>query len=98
LSADEIKQIEKLPPEDRQAAMAQRICPVSGGALGSMGVPVKAMLKGRPVFLCCPACLEKAKEHPEEILEKVSKSSSTFPHENDSPIENRVPAATGHRH
>jgi Cu(I)/Ag(I) efflux system membrane fusion protein len=98
LSADQLKQIEKLPPGDRQAAMAQRICPVSGGALGSMGVPMKVTLKGRSVFLCCPACVEKAKEHPEEILEKTLKSSSTFPHENDSSIEKRVPAATGHRH
>jgi RND family efflux transporter MFP subunit len=45
--------IAKLPKEDQQMAAAQQYCPVNQGTrLGSMGPPVKVMIKGKPVFLC----------------------------------------------
>ena len=45
--ADDLKNIEQLPEADRKLALAQRICPVTGAALGSMGVPVKITLRGQ---------------------------------------------------
>ena len=71
LSAEDIKNIEQLPAEDRQPAKAQAICPVTGAALGSMGVPVKIMLRGKPVYLCCKGCIGKAKRDPEGTLKKL---------------------------
>ena len=50
----------------------QRICPVTGAALGSMGVPVKITLRGQPVFLCCKGCIGKAKRSPDEMLKKLA--------------------------
>ena len=62
----------KLSPEDRQLAEAQGYCPIQpDNRLGSMGPPVKVMIKGQPVFLCCKACEDEALEHPDQTLAKV---------------------------
>lgn len=62
----------KLPEADRKLAEAQKFCPVlTGSRLGSMGVPVKVLVDGEPVFLCCPACRAGALENPKETLSKV---------------------------
>lgn len=39
---------------------AQKICPVSGVTLGEHGEPVKAILEGKTVFLCCDGCMGKS--------------------------------------
>ncbi|HEX7380031.1 MAG TPA: hypothetical protein VF278_23120 [Pirellulales bacterium] len=63
----------KLPAEDRQLAEAQRFCAVAGkNRLGSMGTPVKLVINGQPVFLCCGACTDKANAHPRETLAKAA--------------------------
>jgi Cu(I)/Ag(I) efflux system membrane fusion protein len=69
---DDLKNIEQLPDSDRSSALAQRTCPVTGAPLGSMGVPVKIMLRGKPVFLCCKGCVGKALRSPEETLKKLA--------------------------
>lgn len=62
----------KLKPEDRRLAEAQGNCAVQAdNQLGSMGVPVKVMLKGQPVFLCCRGCIAEAQAHPERALARV---------------------------
>lgn len=67
-----IKNIEQLPQEDWQAAKAQAICPISGTALGSMGMPVKITLRGKVVFVCCQECVGKAKRDPDGTLKKIA--------------------------
>jgi hypothetical protein len=67
------KNLAKLSPEDRKLAQAQKLCPISEEPLGEMGVPVKVMLEGQPVFLCCRSCLKKAEANPEKTLAKVKK-------------------------
>jgi len=62
--------------QDRQLALGQRACPITGAKLGSMGVPYKVVLKGQPVLLCCPGCEGKAKDAPDETLEKVARLKS----------------------
>ena len=71
-SADDLKKIAKLPEADQRLAKSQRLCPVSGEPLGSMGVPPKIVLKNQPVFLCCKGCIDGAKENPDETLKKVA--------------------------
>jgi Cu(I)/Ag(I) efflux system membrane fusion protein len=61
----------KLSRADRQLAEAQGSCPVLGGRLGGMGLPVKLFLKGQPVFLCCQGCEREARAEPERILADV---------------------------
>jgi hypothetical protein len=62
----------KLGGEDRKLAEAQKFCAVmTDHRLGSMGTPVKLVLKGQPVFLCCKGCTRKAQADPDGTLERV---------------------------
>jgi hypothetical protein len=62
----------KLSPEDRKLAEDQKYCAnETDSRLGSMGEPVKVMVKDQPVFLCCKNCKADALAHPDETLAKV---------------------------
>jgi hypothetical protein len=63
----------KLSRVDRRLAEAQGSCPVLGGKLGGMGMPVKIIIKDQPVFLCCKACEEEARSNPEKTLARVER-------------------------
>ena len=63
----------QLAPEDRRLAEAQKLCPVSGEALGEMGAPVKVTVKGQTVFLCCDGCKKKALDNPDKTLATVER-------------------------
>jgi hypothetical protein len=63
----------KLSPEDRQAAIAQKMCPVSDQALGSMGTPIKVTMEGRDVFVCCQGCVDELKTKFDEYVAKLEK-------------------------
>jgi hypothetical protein len=60
-----------LSEPDRTAALAQKICPVSDEALGSMGTPLKVTVEGREVFLCCEGCKKAIEEDPNKYLAKL---------------------------
>ncbi len=63
----------KLNAEDRKAAEAQRLCAVmEESRLGTMGAPVKVMVEGQPIFLCCKGCTKRALADPKATLAKVS--------------------------
>ncbi|MGO9916436.1 MAG: heavy metal-binding domain-containing protein, partial [Isosphaeraceae bacterium] len=51
--------LDGLSAADRVLATRQRICPVTGKPLGSMGTPSRLVVSGRPVFLCCEGCEER---------------------------------------
>jgi RND family efflux transporter MFP subunit len=64
----------KLSPEDRRLVDEQKTCPIlTGTRLGSMGVPVKVILDGRPVFVCCKVCVGDARKDPAETLRTVER-------------------------
>ena len=64
----------KLKGADQTLAEQQRFCPVMDDSrLGSMGMPIKIEIKGKPVFLCCKACEEEALADPDGTLKKVEK-------------------------
>lgn len=48
--------LDGLDPADRALAERQKTCPVTGKPLGSMGTPVRIVVDGRVVFLCCEGC------------------------------------------
>jgi hypothetical protein len=60
-------------PDDRQLAARQKICPVSGGDLDSMGGPVKLVVDGRIVFICCEGCEKPLRQKPAQYLLKLPK-------------------------
>jgi hypothetical protein len=63
----------KLKAEDRKLAEAQKFCAVmTKNRLGSMGTPIKVMVKDKPVFLCCKNCQAKALANPDKTLASVA--------------------------
>jgi Cu(I)/Ag(I) efflux system membrane fusion protein len=64
--------IAKLPAADRPLAISQKFCAVlTESRLGSMGPPVKVVLNGEPVFLCCKGCEQSAKANPKATVARV---------------------------
>ncbi|MBI1900492.1 MAG: efflux RND transporter periplasmic adaptor subunit [Planctomycetia bacterium] len=65
---------EQLPSEsaDESLIKLQKVCPVTGAKLGSMGKPVKASAGGRTVFLCCDGCEEKIAQQPDFYLNRLT--------------------------
>ena len=63
----------KLKPEDRKLAASQKFCPIlTESRLGSMGVPIKVMVKNQPVFVCCNGCTKQAAKEADATLKKVA--------------------------
>jgi hypothetical protein len=61
-----------LSAEDQKLADLQKLCPVSDEELGGMGPPVKLIVKGQPVFICCKGCEESINDEPDKYLAKVA--------------------------
>lgn len=80
----------KLTPENRKLAQSQRLCPIRHEPLGTMGVPVKLVLAGSPVFVCCKACVAEAQADPGKTLLQVEeykrKGSALSPSAPKSPV------------
>ena len=77
LSEKDLAQVRKLPMEEQAAAMAQKICPVQldedgqPNRLGSMGMPIKVIVEGREVYVCCAGCIAELKAEPAKFLVKL---------------------------
>lgn len=87
--------IAKLPAPDQALAEAQFFCPIaSGSRLGGMGTPVKVMLDGQPVFLCCRSCVAKAQQNRRATLarvEEIKKANAEAMHHEGSGHEHDHP-------
>jgi Cu(I)/Ag(I) efflux system membrane fusion protein len=62
-----------LSREDQALAARQKLCPVTGEPLDSMGGPVKVVVAGRTVFVCCKGCEPALRKEPEKYLSKLGK-------------------------
>lgn len=62
------QEIASVPASEQQLAAAaiarQKLCPVSGKPLGSMGAPVSVDVNGQRLFVCCAGCIGKVKANP----------------------------------
>lgn len=76
---EHLRELESLDPEDRQRALAQRICPVTEKPLGSMGVPPQVEVDGRRVFICCEGCRKRLLEDPEKYLPALPDTAESEP-------------------
>lgn len=65
----------KMAPADQPLAKTQKMCPVAEMPLGSMGVPIKVDVEGRPVFICCESCREQLLAEPQKHLAKLPKEA-----------------------
>ncbi len=63
-----LQEVSTVPASQQQLASAaiarQKICPVSGKALGSMGDPVAVDVNGQTVYVCCDGCVNAIKSNP----------------------------------
>jgi membrane fusion protein, copper/silver efflux system len=57
--------------EDRLLAAKQKICPVTGEPLDSMGGPVRVEVAGRVVFICCKGCEKALRKDPAKYLSNL---------------------------
>jgi hypothetical protein len=64
-----------LSSEDRALVARQRICPVTGKPLGSMGTPARAVVAGRTLFLCCDGCEDALQKDPARFLAKLPRDA-----------------------
>jgi Cu(I)/Ag(I) efflux system membrane fusion protein len=53
-------------------AEEQKVCPVTGAKLGSMGEPVAVEVKGRTVWVCCQACPPRLRADPDRYLARLA--------------------------
>lgn len=68
----------KLPMKERMAAETQKYCAIANkNFLGSMGAPLKLTFGGKPVYLCCKGCVDKAKAKPSATLATVAALNKT---------------------
>lgn len=71
-SGVQLSEVATVPASEAQLAAAaiarQKICPVSGKLLGSMGDPVAVDVGGDRVFVCCAGCVNAVKANPEKYL------------------------------
>ena len=58
--------------DDLPTAAEQKVCPVTGAPLGSMGAPVLVEVAGRKVWTCCNACPPKLKADPAKYLARLA--------------------------
>jgi hypothetical protein len=72
MEADIQESLAKLSPEDRKLAEAQKFCAIqTKSRFGSMGTPIRIMLKAQPVFLCCEHCQSNAEADPDKTIAQV---------------------------
>jgi hypothetical protein len=67
--------IGELLSEDQELAWQQKVCPVTDMPLGSMGAPIKVMVEGHPVFICCEGCRDSLLAEPAKYLAKIEKEA-----------------------
>jgi YHS domain-containing protein len=58
---------------------SQRVCPVSGKALGSMGNPVAVALGNQTLYVCCQGCVAAVEAEPAKYLALVDGTTGTVP-------------------
>ena len=68
-------ELAKLSPKDRALAEKQKVCPVGGAPLGSMGAPIKLTVEGRELFICCEGCEDAVRKDPEKYFSKLDEDA-----------------------
>jgi hypothetical protein len=71
LDEDVVTALSQLSPDDRSAALSQKVCPVSDKPLGGMGKPFQVTVEGEKVFLCCGGCQDTIRADSKKYLSKL---------------------------
>ncbi len=76
-----------LSAKDQALVDLQKICPVGKSPLGGMGTPVKVMVEGQPVFLCCEHCREPLLKDPAKYLAVLEEAHAAGQEKVETPIK-----------
>jgi hypothetical protein len=71
VASDDASPLAAAKQTDKELIEKQKICPVTDQPLGSMGKPVKVVVKKRTVFLCCAGCKKTLLANPDKYLKKL---------------------------
>jgi len=71
LTPAELTELASLAAPDKDLALKQVVCPVSGENLGSMGKPLKVSAEGKTFLICCKGCNDEVKDNPKEVIAKL---------------------------
>jgi len=64
------------PPSGAGQYGGQKLCPVTGEALGSMGPPIPVTVKGQTIYVCCQECVKTVQSDPDAYLAKAARERS----------------------
>lgn len=56
------------PPPANSGSMNQKLCPVTGEPLDSMGGPIPVSTDGGKIYVCCQGCVKAVKKDPQKYL------------------------------
>ena len=72
---------EHLSEADKLQIAVQKICPVMGAKLGSMGDPIKVKAGEQVIYLCCKSCQNKQlnAEHWAKVQDNIAKAQVNCP-------------------
>lgn len=70
------KWLAQLSVEDRKLAEEQKVCPVTGELLGSMGPGIKMQVGDQTVFVCCEGCKKPVEENPDKYLKDTASADA----------------------
>lgn len=70
-------EVARMTKEDAPLIAKQAKCPVMDESLGSMGQPIKLLIGGKPLYLCCKGCIKKVQAEPEKFLAMVYGNPTT---------------------
>ncbi len=87
--AAELNAQSPMVPDNRLQFGRQRLCPVTGQELGSMGPPIPVTVSGRTVYVCCRACVNALQRDPAKYLGRID-SEQKF----DSGLPSKMAAPT----
>ena len=89
----------ELSKTDRLLAQAQKICPISGKDLDSMGGAIKAVSGERTIFLCCKGCFGKKinNEHWARVNANLKAAQKSCPVRNVALGDEAVPVVVQKR-
>ncbi len=90
--------LRELAPRDRQAALVQRTCPVTGDVLGLDGTPLKVRVGDRDIFVCCEGCVADLRRNPTKYLPALDNSIERQPESPNTEGHVNQHDHSGHNH
>lgn len=55
-------------PVSAEHVVQNKLCPVSGGPIDSMGGRIPVKVNGNTIFVCCEGCVDSVEKNPQKFL------------------------------